>query len=65
MQVSFLSRILGRLPIIKPTCMPFSRGSGKTGEINGEPLFWLQYIAILMMEEDKGDFRELHCNCLR
>jgi hypothetical protein len=53
MQVSFLSRILGRLPNYQADMHALFERLRQNVEINAEPLFWLQY-AILMMEEDKG-----------
>ena len=53
MQVSFLSRILGRLPNYQAEMRSLFERLRQNGEINAEPLFWLQY-AILMMQENKA-----------
>ena len=53
MQVSFLSRVLGRLPRYNEDMHNLFERLRQDGRINAEPLFWLQY-AILMMDKDKA-----------
>jgi hypothetical protein len=51
--VSFLSKVLGRLPNYRLDMHGLFERLKQNVEINAEPLFWLQY-AILMMDEDKA-----------